>query len=124
MIRHLLWIDSSAGLLAGLSMLTLSTWLSDLYALPRRLLVTMGVANLLYGTCSGLLAARRRRPSGMIILLVIANATWAVGCLSLALRFAATASGFGLAHLVGEGLLVGGLAVLEWRVRAQLSVRR
>jgi hypothetical protein len=27
---------------------------------------------------------------------------------------------FGLAQLIGEGLLVGGLAALEWRSRAQL----
>ena len=124
MLRHLLWIDSGAGLLGGATMLALSAWLTDLYALPRQLLLTMGVANLLYGTYSGLLASRRRRPYGLIVLLVLANATWAIGCLVLTRRFAATASGFGLAHLVGEGLIVGGLAALEWRVRAQLSVTR
>jgi hypothetical protein len=35
-------------------------------------------------------------------------------------RLAGTASAFGLAHLVGEGLFVGGLAVLEWRRRERL----
>ena len=49
-LRHLLWIDSEAGLLAGAGMLALSAWLNDLYALPRSLLAAMGVANLAYGT--------------------------------------------------------------------------
>ena len=56
----------------------------------------------------------------MIVLLVAANATWAGVCLMLAMRFGATASVFGLTHLIIEGLIVGGLAALEWRVRAQL----
>lgn len=120
MLRHLLWIDSGAGLLGGVTMLTLSAWLSDLYALPHQLLVAMGVANLTYGTYSGLLALQTRRPYGVIVLLVAANATWAGVCLMLAMRFGATASVFGLTHLIIEGLIVGGLAALEWRVRAQL----
>ncbi len=103
-------------------MLALAPWLGELYALPRPLLVAMGVANLAYGTCSGMLARRARRPYRLVALLVAANATWAVLCVAAAVRFADTASGFGLAHLLGEGLLVGGLAALEWRVRQRLLV--
>jgi hypothetical protein len=120
LLRHLLWIDSGAGLLAGVVMLALSGWLSELYALPRPLLVAMGVANLAYGTYSGTLARRARRPRGLLVLLVAANATWAVLCMLAAVRLADTASAFGLAHLVGEGLFVGGLAALEWRERERL----
>jgi hypothetical protein len=123
-LRHLLWIDSGAGLLAGTSVLALSPWLSGLYALPRPLLVAMGLVNLAYGTYSGVLARRARRPYGLVILLVTANATWAALCGVAAVRFAGIASGFGLAHLVGEGLFVGGLAALEWRVRERLVIAR
>lgn len=42
--------------------------------------------------------------------------------MAAALHFAGTASVFGLAQLAGEGLLVGGLAVLEWRARDRLVV--
>ena len=122
MRQHLLWIDSGAGLLAGVGVLALSTWLTDLYALPRPLIVGMGVANLAYGTCSGALARRAHRPYALIRLLVAANATWAALCVLAAVRFAGTASGLGLAHLIVEGVFVGGLAALEWRARRRLLV--
>ena len=122
MLRHLLWIDSGAALLAGVGVLALSSWLSDLYALPRPLLMAMGVANLAYGTYSGALAGRSRRPYGLLVVLVAGNATWAGLCGLAAVRYAGTASGFGLAHLIGEGLFVSGLAVLEWRARERLLV--
>lgn len=102
-------------------MLVLSGWLSALYRLPRPLLVAMGVANLAYGTYSGLLARRARRPYALVVGLAAANAAWALACAALAVRFAGTASALGLAHLVGEGAFVGGLAALEWRARRALA---
>ena len=122
LLRKLLWVDCTAGLLAGVAVLSLSGWLSRLYALPCGLIVAMGVANLAYGTYSWSLARRARRPRPLIVLLVVANATWAVLCGLAAARLAGTASGFGLAHLVGEGLFVGALAALEWSQREQLLV--
>lgn len=122
LLRNLLWIDSGAALLAGVVVLALSGWLSELYALPRTLLIVMGAANLAYGTYSGALARRARRPRGLLVLLVAANATWAGLCVLAALALADTASAFGLAHLIGEGLFVGGLAGLEWRERERLLV--
>jgi hypothetical protein len=118
--RQLLWFDSSAGLLAGVAMLTLSGWLSALYALPRGLLLGMGVANVAYGTFSGLLARRAHRPRSLIVLLVCANAAWAALCGVAAASLAGRASALGLAHLIAEGIFVGGLAALEWRQREQL----
>jgi hypothetical protein len=119
-MRDLLWVDCGAALLAGVVVLLLSSWLSQLYAMPRELLVGMGVANLAYGTYSLSLARRARRPRSLLVLLVVANATWAALCGLAAVRLAGTASAFGLAHLVGEGLFVGGLAALEWRRRERL----
>jgi hypothetical protein len=119
-MRDLLWVDCGAALLAGVAVLLLSSWLSQLYAMPRELLVGMGVANLAYGTYSLSLARRARRPRSLLVLLVVANATWAALCGLAAVRLAGTASAFGLAHLVGEGLFVGGLAALEWRRRERL----
>ena len=119
--RDLLWVDGRAGLVVGVAMLCLWPWLSPLYGLPVRLLLVMGVANLAYGTCSGLLGRRRHRPAGLIRLLVAANGAWSLVCVALAVRFAGTASILGLASLLGEALFVGGLAVLEWRARARLA---
>lgn len=119
--RHLLLLDSIAGLTAGVTMLSLSAWLSALYALPRSLLVGIGVANLLYGTYSGSLARRVHRPMRLLIVLVAANGTWAGLCVLAAVRFRDTASPFGLAQLLGESVFVGVLAALEWRHRELLT---
>ena len=118
--KDLLYVDSGAGLIAGLAVLALSGPLSTFYALPRPLLLGMGAANLAYGTFSGALARRARRPRPLLVLLVAANAAWAALCGAAALRLAGRASALGLAHLVGEGVFVGGLAALEWRRRERL----
>lgn len=119
-LQRLLWIDSGAGLIAGTLMLSLSGWLAELYALPRALLVAMGVANLAYGSYSLSLARRAVRPPALIALLIAANGAWALLCFLAAARFAGVASPFGMAQLVGEGVFVGGLAALEWRARGRL----
>jgi hypothetical protein len=103
-------------------MLALAGWLSQLYALPLSFLLAVAGANLAYGTFSGFLSRMPRRPRALIAALVIANGAWAVLCFVAAWHYRDTASVFGLAQLIGEGLLVGGLAALEWRSRAQLVV--
>jgi hypothetical protein len=119
-MKNLLWVDCIAGALAGVVVLTFSGWLGSLYALPRELLLLNGAANLLYASYSFSLARRARRPRALINLLVFANLAWAVACLWLAGTFAGTATMFGVAHLVGEAVFVGGLAGLEWKWRDQL----
>ncbi|MEM6457408.1 MAG: hypothetical protein AAF772_20135 [Acidobacteriota bacterium] len=119
--RHLLWIDCSAGAAAGVTMLALSDWLSRWYQLPKGFMLMLGAVNLLYAAFSFSLARRARRPPPLLRVLIIGNGLWGVLCLAWAAMFARTASVFGLAHLTGEGLLVGGLAVIEWRWRHLLE---
>ena len=57
----------------------------------------------------------------MIVLLVVANATWSGLCVFTAAVLAGTASMFCLTHLVGEGVFVGGLAALERIGRAHAA---
>lgn len=118
---HLLWIDCGAAALAGVLVLLFTPWLAGLYGLPQGLLQGIGAVNLLYGAYSFSLALRGRRPLALIALLVVANGAWAVACLAMALRFAGSATGFGLLHLVGEALFVGGLAACEWHWRGRLA---
>jgi hypothetical protein len=122
LLRKLLWVDCSAAALAGVAVVSTSAWLSRLYAVPQGLLVAMGVANLVYGTFSFSLAQRARRPRALIVLLVAANAAWAALCGVAAVLLAGSASGFGLAHFIAEGLFVGALAALEWTQRERLLV--
>jgi hypothetical protein len=119
-MRNLLWVDCTAGALAGVAVLMLSGWLGGLYALPRGLLLFTGAVNVLYASYSFTLAIRSTRPKSLILLLVFANLAWAVVCLGLAVVFAGSATLFGVGHLVGEAVFVGGLAGLEWRWRERL----
>lgn len=121
LLQRLLWVDCLAAALGGVLVLTLSAWLSRLHTLPQGLLLFLGVVNLLYACYSFSLARRAERPMLLIQLLVFANAAWVVVCVSLAVRFWGVASIFGIAHLLGEAVFVGGLAALEWRQREQLA---
>jgi hypothetical protein len=121
-VRRVLWVDCTAAAIAGVTVLALSGWLSRLHLLPQELLLFIGAANLLYGSYSFTLARRVERPIILIKLLVYANAAWVVVCLGLAVTFWDQASPFGLAHLVGEAIFVGGLAAIEWRQRHQLAM--
>ncbi len=119
-MKHLLWIDCTAGALAGVAMLLLMDWLAALYGMPADLLVFMGVANVLYASYSLSLAIRRTRTPLMLNTLIVANGVWALVCIGLAVRWAGTASLFGMAHLLTEALFVGRLARLEWKWRGLL----
>lgn len=119
-LRHLLWVDCTAAALAGVTVLVLSGWLSRLHALPQELLLLTGAVNLLYGVYSFSLAVRSERPLALIQLLAVANLSWAVVCIGLAVVYWQQATVFRLVHLIGEAIFVGGLGLLEWRQRYQL----
>lgn len=117
---RLLWLDASAAAAAGLGVLVLGPWLSELYQLPHRLLVFMAAVNLLYAGYSSSLARRRERSAARVGVLVAGNLAWAGVCLGMAWRFAGEASEFAMLHLIGEALVVGGLAAWEYRWRDRL----
>lgn len=120
LLRDLLWVDCTAGAVAGAAVIALAGWLSRWEGVPCGVLLFTGVVNLLYATCSCSLAVRAVRPLPLIKLLVFANLAWVPVCLGLAVYFRAQATPFGFAHLVGEAAFVGGLAVLEWVHRDRL----
>ncbi len=109
--------------MVGATCLAAHPLLADLHHLPRSLLIFMGLANLLYGSYSLSLAVRRQRSLRSIQILCIANLLWAPICFSLAAIFRQPISVFGLVHLIGEGLYVGGLGFVEWQFRYRLTNR-
>ncbi|HYH78407.1 MAG TPA: hypothetical protein VEX86_01375 [Longimicrobium sp.] len=121
-LRKLLWVDCIAGALVGVAVLMLSGWLSNLYALPRSLLLFTAGANVLYASYSFSLAVRARRSMASINLLVFANLAWLPVCLGIVVLFRESATLFGIAHMMAEGMFVAGLALLEWRQRDRLLV--
>lgn len=116
----LLWIDGSGGAIVGLAMLGASGWLSDLYRLPHDFVLLVGWVNLAYGVYALSLARRARRPMSLVVLLIVANLTWAAMCFRWVFAFRQEAGPLGLAHLAAEGAYVGALACLEWRWRERL----
>lgn len=120
-LRHLLWVDCIGAGIVGVAVLLLSGWLSDLEGLPQNVILFTGGVNLLYGSFSLALAARKHRPMRLIKALVWANLTWTPVCAGLIVAFWSTITPFGIVHLLGEGIYVGGLAVLEWRHRDLLA---
>lgn len=118
--RRLLWVDCTAAALAGVAVLAFSGWLSGLHGLPEGLLIFIGGVNLVYASYSFSLARQAERPMRLIKLLVYANVGWALACLGIAAVVLERATVFGVGHLVGEALFVGGLAALEWSQRQEL----
>jgi hypothetical protein len=119
--QKLLWVDCTGAALVGVTVISLSGWLSRLEGLPQEVLLFTGAVNLLYASYSFSLAVRAERPMRLIKLLVFANLAWVPVCLGLVVAFSSTATPFAYAHLVGEAVYVGGLAVLEWRNRDLLA---
>jgi hypothetical protein len=101
-------------------MLLLAGWLGELYHLSRDFLLFMGVVNLVYASYSLPLAMSSRRSRARVHILAVGNMVWGVACLCFAAYFMGTASILGMVHLVGEGIIVGGMGCLEWRWRAFL----
>lgn len=118
--RHLLWIDSAAAATAGVVVLGLGAGLSELYRVPRELLLFIGVVNLVYASYSFSLALRGNRPRLLLHGLIVGNSLWASACVAMALQFAGDSSLLAQLHLIGEAVFVGGLAALEWRWREQI----
>lgn len=118
----LLWLDCTAGGLVGLLVLLLRHHLPGWYGLLPEVVLTIGLANVTYAAYSFSLARRSRRPRALLLLLIAANSLWAVACVVAAVYFAGSASMLGLGHLLTEGLVVAGLARLEWQARDRLVV--
>lgn len=115
--QKLLWVDCAGAALAGVVVLVLGGWLSQVEGLPRGVLLFTGAANVAYAAYSFSLAVRPERPMVLIKALVLANLAWSGVCVGLLAAFSATATPFALLHLGGEAVYVGGLATLEWRHR-------
>ena len=113
--RRILWLDSLGALVVGVLVLALSAPLAELYVLPRALVVTLGVVSCGSGTLARQ-ASRGMRPARRWVdLLIGANLAWTVVCALLAAAWWSEASAWGLAQLLGEGVYVGGLGLVEWR---------
>lgn len=111
--RHLLRLDSTAGLSVGVTVLALSGWLVHFWRMPIAVVHFIGVANVSYGLYGLLLLRRPLRPLFAVRLLAIANLCWVLVSAVLLSRVWDTASIFGIGHIVMEAAFVAVLGSLE-----------
>jgi hypothetical protein len=118
--RALLWFDGGAGAIVGTLVLVFREWLAVLQGFPLGLVLFMGLANLAYASYSTTLAARAtsgRTPSRRSIArLVAANGGWALVCAVIVVSTWPFATPLGRALVTFEGLFVGSLAFVEYRL--------
>jgi hypothetical protein len=122
--RHLPWFDGLAALTAGLLVLMLRGWLAPLEGFSLEQVTFIGVVNLAYAIPGLTLGALRARPAWLLYALIAANLGWCVTCLVMAARAWSSASVFGVAQLLGEGLFVTALALCEARYRRVILTAR
>ena len=121
--RHLPWIDAAAGFTVGLAMFLVRDFLVGFYGLSIELLTVIASANVGYSLFGLGLGLSRQRPAPLLYWLICANFMWSVVCVVLAARVWSSATVFGLAHILAEGLFVAGLAFVELRHRRLILER-
>lgn len=119
--NHILWIDCTAAAFAGLIVLLAAQWLSQLYHLPKGVIVSVGCVNLLYASYSFTLANYKKCSLFLIHILVIANSIWVLVCLLMLWIFWQEMTIFAVIHIAGEAIFVGTLARLEYQWRHQFT---
>lgn len=116
--RTLLWLDGGAGVTVGILVLVFTEWLAELQGFSLRLVLFMGLANLVYGSYSTTLAVRAtsgRAPSPRSVAwLVAANGAWALICVVIVASTWSSATLLGRTLATFEGLFVGSLAFAEY----------
>lgn len=118
----ILWTDCLGGLAVGVIVLLIHRLLSHWENLPASIVVTMGCANLLYGSYSLYVTTRNPRPRYLISILSAANMCWLLVCVGIVLIFRNEISLLGFLLVLGEGVYVSALGFTEWRMRDALSV--
>ena len=118
---NILHFDGSAGLIMGILLLGFVQWFSDIYSMPKNIILFLALANILYGIYALLLALRSERSTASVVTLSFANGLWAFVCSTLIVLHFHMASFIGIAFLIGEALFVAFLATYEWKNRFLLS---
>lgn len=116
---RILWVDCLGALAVGTGGLVLREWLAGLYGMTVDGVTAMAVMNLLYGCYSLQLAVRRAPPLGMLRALVVANLSWTVVCVGIAVWAWGALTWLGVGQVLAEGAYVGWLGWTEWRVAIQ-----
>ena len=120
----ILWIDCMGGLIVGLLVLLFHPFLGRIEGLPKLTIVSIGIANLAYGSYSLFVTTRKRRPIGLVKMLALANMAWLLTCIGIVVLWFDVITEIGILLVVGEGIYVATLGITEWKWRADLALQR
>ncbi len=113
-LRAVVWFDAATGVLLAALHLALTETLAGWLGLPAGLVSASGLALIAYAVLAMVIASQRTLPHGLLWLLVLGNAAWVVGSVTLLLSSAVAPTVWGQAYLVVHVLSVGVLAELQW----------
>jgi hypothetical protein len=113
-LRRVLAFDAVSGAGTGVLHLWLAPVLASWLGLPEALLQASGFAIFAFVLLAGWLALQASPPRGPLMVIVLLNMAWALGCVWLAFGGAAASTPLGMAYLLLQAVAVLALAELEW----------
>lgn len=113
-LRAVVWLDASTGLLLGALHMLLTASLAEWLGLPPGLLVASGVMLLGYAALATGIARAPAMPRGGLWVLIVANFAWALASLALLLGGTLAPTLLGQAYLGVHVVSVAVLAELQW----------
>ena len=88
--------------------------LAPLLDLPEQLLRETGLFLIAYTALVGWLATRQSMPKLLVVIVIAGNAAWTVASIALLFSSAVTPNGLGQIFIVGQALVPGALAELQY----------
>ncbi|TGL59249.1 hypothetical protein [Leptospira sarikeiensis] len=123
--KLILGIDCAA-FIGGITVIVLHKPIAEFYNLPQRLLLFMGIVNLLYGSYSGSLFFGMLFGKSVkklwINILIFGNLGWSFVCLGMIVSHWNLINIYGISHIGSEGVYVIALGILEFRFVRPLGV--
>jgi hypothetical protein len=113
-LRRVLAIDAVSSAAMGLGLLVLAPTLAPLLNLPLDLLREAGVILLPFAALVGYLASREQPARAGVWTVIALNAVWTVDSIVLLLSGWVEPNGLGYAFVIGQAVVVGVFAELEY----------
>ena len=111
-LKRILLLDAASCLAMGLLLIVGASWLTDLFAISRTLLLAAGIILVPSGLFMAWLASRMPPIAALVALVVIGNILWVAESF-LILGQNPAASAIGKAFVIVQAVAVAGLALLE-----------
>ena len=113
-LPRVMWADAASCAGTGIVQLAVTQPLARLTGLPPSLLAGTGLFLLAYALAAGWMARRQPVPRTLIGLVAVGNLGWALACAALVLGSSLVLSGWGVAWVAVQAVVVLALADLQW----------